>query len=112
LFYKAGDLKQVQLETLEQSIAKLDSKDVFRVERGEIGKHRDFVDLLHSTGIGKSKSDIRREVEKGGVYLNNVRLHPDRAGCPLSSLLADELLHNRHLVVRLGKKHYKVISLS
>ena len=64
------------LVNFESTLSKLDRKDIFRVDKAELSKHRTFIDLLHSIGIGKSKSDIRREVDKGGIYLNNLRLHP------------------------------------
>lgn len=100
------------LATLESSASKLDSKDFFTVSKEDLGKHRDLIDLLHSVGLGKSKGELRREVDKGGVYLNNKKLHPEEAGSSLSELLTRELLHDRFLVLRFGKKHYKVIRLN
>jgi tyrosyl-tRNA synthetase len=61
---------------------------------------RDILDVLSSTGVVKSKSEGRRQLEAGAVYVNNVRV-------PLGTRITKEHLATESLIVlRLGKKNY------
>ena len=63
-----------------------------------------LVDLLERTGLVKSKKEARRTVEQGGTYVNNVRQAEDGR-----SFSANDLLHDRYLVLRKGRKDVHVI---
>jgi len=58
-------------------------------------------DLLVYLGASKSKSEARRLVENGGCQLNGEKI--DSA---TRLVTTNDLLHNRLLVVRTGKKNY------
>jgi len=58
------------------------------------------VDLLTSVGLTPSKSAARRAIQEGGISLNNVRV-TDVEAVPTSA----DLLHNRFLVLRRGRRH-------
>jgi tyrosyl-tRNA synthetase len=61
-------------------------------------------DALVSTGLAPSKSQARRDVEAGGVYLNNVRVtEVSRAAA------SGDLLFGKFLLLRKGKRSYAVI---
>jgi tyrosyl-tRNA synthetase len=60
-----------------------------------------LVDLLVHSGLCPSRGQARRDVEGGGIYLNNVRVA--EAGRSVS--LAD-LLFGRYLLLRKGKRSY------
>jgi tyrosyl-tRNA synthetase len=61
--------------------------------------------LVHA-GLCASKGQARKDVEGGGIYVNNVReTNPQRA------LTAVELLFGKHLLLRKGKKNYTVLSI-
>jgi tyrosyl-tRNA synthetase len=63
-----------------------------------------LVDLLVEIGV-PSKSQARTIIEQGGVYVNNVReTQVDRA------LVADDLVADRYLLVRRGKKNYHLVN--
>ena len=62
------------------------------------------VDALVSSGLAASKSQARRDVEAGGVYLNNVRV--TEVGRAAS---AGDLLFGKFLLLRKGKRSYAVI---
>ena len=61
--------------------------------------------LLHA-GLCPSKGQARKDVEGGGIYVNNVReANAQRA------LTATDLLFGKHLLLRKGKKNYTVLTV-
>ena len=58
-----------------------------------------LVDLLTSTGLAKSKSDARRHLQAGAVYLNNRKVVDVDASLDPST----DVLHGRWAVLRRGK---------
>ena len=76
-----------------------------RISRGELrGDGLPLVDLLHDSGLAVSKSDARRAISGGGVYLNNRRV------ADVSSRTApDHALHGEFVVLRRGKKRYHLV---
>jgi tyrosyl-tRNA synthetase len=61
-------------------------------------------DALVASGLSASKSQARRDVESGGVYVNNVR------SADVARLLTShDLLFGRYLLLRKGKRSYGVI---
>ncbi len=58
------------------------------------------VDILAASGACSSKSEARRLIQGGGVYLNGRRLSAD------DQILTTDLLEGRHLFFRLGKKRF------
>jgi tyrosyl-tRNA synthetase len=66
-----------------------------------------LVDLLVETGLATSKSQARRTVEQGGAYVNN-RQVADAA----RSIVAGDLLSDRYVVLRRGKKDYHLVQFA
>lgn len=64
-----------------------------------------LVDLLVATMLSTSKGSARKEIESGGIYLNNERI-VDTHFLIRSSLLID----GSYLVLRKGKRNYHLIS--
>jgi tyrosyl-tRNA synthetase len=64
-------------------------------------------DLLLLTGLARSRSDARRLVTDGGVYVNNVRI-PDADAVPSTT----DLLHGRWLVLRRGRRNVAIAEVS
>ncbi|NDB77934.1 MAG: tyrosine--tRNA ligase, partial [Verrucomicrobia bacterium] len=61
--------------------------------------------LLHAS-LSPSKGQARKDVEGGGIYVNNLReTNPQRA------LTAADLLFGKHLLLRKGKKNYTVLTV-
>jgi tyrosyl-tRNA synthetase len=60
--------------------------------------------LIHG-GLSPSKGQARKDVEGGGVYLNNVREANFQR-----SVSTQDLLFGKHLLVRKGKRNYVVIT--
>jgi tyrosyl-tRNA synthetase len=61
------------------------------------------VDLALAAGLVASKSDGRRAVDQGGLYLNGERLAADR------SVAGDDLVHGRYALLRRGKNKYALV---
>jgi tyrosyl-tRNA synthetase len=64
-----------------------------------------LIDLLVHAGLSSSKGQARKDLEGGGIYVNNVR----ETGLQRSVTKAD-LLFGRHVLLRKGKRNYVVVS--
>jgi len=63
-----------------------------------------LVDALVQAGLVKSKSEARRQIEQGGVYVNQQRVKDvDRKLDP------SDWLAGRNLLLRKGKKDYALL---
>ncbi len=65
-----------------------------------------LVDALLQTGLAKSKSEARRAIEQGGVYVNDNRIEDVS-----HRISPDEWINGRNLLLRKGKKHHALIRL-
>ena len=74
------------------------------IPRGEIGQGLTLVDVLERTGLAKSKGEARRTIDQGGAYVNNVR-QTDTA----RTLSPADLLHDRYVVVRKGRREVHIV---
>ena len=63
-----------------------------------------LVDALVRTGLEQSKSHARSTIDGGGAYVNNVR-QTDAA----RTLGADDLLHDRYVVLRKGRRDVHIL---
>jgi tyrosyl-tRNA synthetase len=64
-----------------------------------------LIDLLVHSGLAASRGQAKKDIEGGGIYLNNVRV-ADLA----RSAAATDLLFGKYLLLRKGKRTYAVIS--
>jgi len=72
----------------------------------------DTFDLVDAVSGGKdalfkSKSEARRALEQGGLYMNGERLGTERA--PVAS---DKLLHGQYLLIRKGARNYGLVRVA
>jgi tyrosyl-tRNA synthetase len=75
------------------------------VPRAELlGGGLTLVDALVRTGLEQSKSRARSTIDGGGAYVNNVR-QSDAA----RALGADDLLHDRYVVLRKGRRDVHIL---
>jgi len=64
-----------------------------------------LVELLAESGLCSSKGQARKDVEGGGIYVNNIReTNWARA------VTAKDLLFAKHLLLRKGKRNYVVLT--
>ena len=63
-----------------------------------------IIDAVVASGLSKSKGEVRRKIEEGGVYVNNVR-----SGDVNRKLGPADLASKSMLVLRLGRKNYALL---
>ena len=63
-----------------------------------------LVDLVARSGLAKSKSDARRSIEQGGIYVNQQRIN-DVA----RTIASGDWIGGRNLLLRKGKKDYALL---
>jgi tyrosyl-tRNA synthetase len=63
-----------------------------------------IIDLLASTALCPSKGQARKDIEAGGIYVNNTRV-PDIK----RSVGESDLLHGKFVLLRKGKKNYLLV---
>lgn len=66
-----------------------------------------FLDLMNRTGLAASRGEARRLVKSGGVYLNNVRVVDEAR-----SITRQDCIEGRLLVLRKGKKNYRLVQVT
>jgi tyrosyl-tRNA synthetase len=64
-----------------------------------------LVELLVHAGLCPSKGQARKDLEGGGIYVNNMRV-----SAPQHVVASGELLFGKHLLLRKGKKNYVLIT--
>ncbi len=74
------------------------------VARAELLGALTLVELLERTGLVPSRKEARRTVDQGGAYVNNVR-QSDGA----RTFASGDLLHDRYLLLRRGKREVHVV---
>ena len=99
-----GGLEGISEATFSDIVGEVPSKDV---EPSKLeGEGAPLVELLMLAGLCPSKGQARKDVEGGGIYLNNVR-----EANPTRTLKTSDLLFGRHLLLRKGKRNYVVITV-
>ena len=66
---------------------------------------RSLCEVVAHYGISGSKGQARKDIESGGIYVND-----ERAIDPNAPITAGQFLFNKHLAIRKGKKNYYIIS--
>ena len=64
-----------------------------------------LVDLLVHAGLCPSKGQARKDIEGGGVNINNVR-----EASATRLVTTNDLLFGKHVLLRKGKKNYVVVT--
>ncbi len=65
-----------------------------------------FVDVLVQAQVAKSKSDARRAIEGGGIYLNNVR-----TADVMKKISLTDTVHGKFIILRKGGKNYFMVKV-
>jgi tyrosyl-tRNA synthetase len=91
----------------EMLVAVTEDAPTTEVPRSELMAGLSLVDALERTGLASSKGEARRSIEGGGANVNN-----RREGDVGRTLGPDDLLHDRYLILRKGKRDVHVIRIS
>ncbi len=68
-----------------------------------------LAELLVHAGLATSKGQARKDIEGGGVYINNVKAVAD---APNRTLTSADLLFGKYILLRKGKRTYAVLTLA
>ena len=63
-----------------------------------------LVDLVTRAGLAKSKSEARRSIEQGGIYVNQQRINDAQR-----TIGPQDWIGGRNLLLRKGKKDYALL---
>ena len=96
-----GSLDGVSQATLTDVVGELPSKDV---TKDVLGAGMPLTDALVLAGLAQSKGAARRDIEGGGVYINNVK-QTDVA----RAVTSQDTLFGTYVLLRKGKKSYAVL---
>ena len=107
----AGAIRAAEV-LFTEDIASLDEKVLLEVfaDAPSIAQNRedfaagfDVIAALEHAGLVKSKSEGRRAMEQGGVYVNNRKATAD------TTIGVADLIHDRFLVLRRGKRDHALL---
>ena len=98
-----GSLDGVSENTFEDVVGEVPSKEI---ERSKLdGAGSPLVEVLVHAELCPSKGQARKDIEGGGIYVNNAReSNPQRA------VTSADLLFGKHLLLRKGKRNYAVLT--
>jgi tyrosyl-tRNA synthetase len=99
-----GDLEGITESTFNEIVGEVPTREI---ERSKLeGAGAPLVEILALSGLAPSKGQARKDIEGGGVYVNNIReSNIQRA------VTANDLLFGKHLLLRKGKRNYTVLSV-
>ncbi|CAB4826967.1 unannotated protein [freshwater metagenome] len=99
-----GSVASLDEATLRDVVADVPTSSL---ERSDLDASPLLVDVLSEIGLVKSKSEARRAIEQGGVFVNDVLSEGVDA-----TVSGNDLLFGEFVVVRRGKRSYHVICVS
>jgi tyrosyl-tRNA synthetase len=100
-----GNLDGVSEEIFKDVVGEVPTKDL---EKSKLnGAGLPLTELLVHAGLAPSKGQARKDIEGGGIYLNNVRVaEVSRAAT------ASDLLFGKYILLRKGKRTYAVVNVN
>ncbi len=98
-----GSLDGVTEDIFKDIVGEIPTKGLERSRL--VGPGLALTDLLVHSGLCPSKGQARKDLEGGGIYLNNVRTAE-----ATRAVTAGDLLFGKYLLLRKGKRTYAVIN--
>ena len=98
-----GELAGISETTFNDIVGEVPSKEIEKAKLDGAGIP--LVELLVHSGLCPSKGQARKDIEGGGVNLNNVR-----EASATRSVTTNDLIFGKHVLVRKGKKNYVVVT--
>jgi tyrosyl-tRNA synthetase len=103
LFDSALPLDKIRESIFNEIVGEVPTKDI---EKSKLdGAGIPLVELLVHAGLCPSKGQARKDIEGGGVNVNNIRETSFQR-----ALTTNDLLFGKHLLLRKGKKNYVVVT--
>jgi tyrosyl-tRNA synthetase len=98
-----GALQGISETTFNEILGEVPTQ---RIEKNQLdGVGKPLLELLVHSGLCPSKGQARKDVEGGGIYVNNLReANVQRA------VTSSDLLFGKHLLLRKGKRNYVVVT--
>ena len=98
-----GALEGIAESTFTDIVGEVPTRDL---EKSKLeGAGAPLAEIMVDSGLCPSKGQARKDIEGGGVYVNNIR-----EANAQRHLTAADLLFGRHLLLRKGKRNYTVMS--
>jgi len=98
-----GELKGIAEGTFNEILGEVPTKEIETARLGGAGIP--LVELLVHAGLCPSKGQARKDIEGGGVNINNVR-----EASATRAVTSADLLFGKHVLLRKGKKNYVVVT--
>jgi tyrosyl-tRNA synthetase len=98
-----GGLEGVSEATFRDIVNEAPSKEMAKPSLEGAGLS--LVELLVHSGLSNSKGQARKDIEGGGIYLNN-----NREQAFQRNVTSADLLFGRYLLLRKGKRNYVVLT--
>ncbi len=98
-----GGLEGIGEGTFKDIVGEVPSKELEAAKLAAPGMP--LVELFVHAGLAPSKGQARKDLEGGGLYLNNVRLTE-----VARAATTEDLLFGMHLLLRKGKRNYAVVT--
>lgn len=96
----SGDLRELDKPLLLEVFSEAPSVKVAKTQLATMT----IVDLLVESQLATSKGMARKDIQGGGVYINNVRVDKEDA-----TIKTEQLLYQSMVVIRKGKKTYCLV---
>jgi tyrosyl-tRNA synthetase len=97
-----GGLAGISEAVFQDVVGEVPTKDFERARFDGAGAP--LTELIVHAGLAPSKGQARKDIEGGGIYVNNVRV-----GEVARTVTANELLFGQYLLLRKGKRSYAVL---
>lgn len=104
ILFTGGAVSGLEEETFNEVVGEVPTRPMDR--DGLQGSGRSVVELFVEAGLCPSKGQARKDLEGGGLYLNNERLSDSAA-----TATTNDLLFGRHLLLRKGRRNYLVLTV-
>ncbi|PWU15915.1 MAG: tyrosine--tRNA ligase [Verrucomicrobia bacterium] len=97
-----GDLAGISESTFNDIVGEVPTKEIGKSDLDSSGKP--LIEVLVQSGLCPSKGQARKDIEGGGIYINNVReSNVQRA------VGSGDLVFGKHLLLRKGKRNYVIM---
>lgn len=97
-----GGLEGISEQTFGEIAGEVPTRQIEAAKLGEAGLP--LIELLLVSGLSPSKGQARKDIEGGGIYINNVRESNAQR-----TVTGRDLLFSKYLLLRKGKRNYTVI---